>query len=56
MDITNFRPISLLTFFSNVLEKVVYTRLYQHIIQNNILTIEKYGFGNNPQLEKPPSN
>ena len=39
-DITNFRPISLLTPFSKILEKVIYTRLYQHINQNNILATE----------------
>jgi hypothetical protein len=47
MDMTNFRPISLLTTFSKILEKVIYTRLYQHINQNNILTTEQYGFRNN---------
>ena len=30
-DITNFRPISLLTYFSKIMEKVMYTRLYQHM-------------------------
>jgi len=29
------------------LEKVIYTRLYQHINQNNILATKKYGFRNN---------
>jgi len=36
-DINNFRPISLLKSFSKILEKVIYTRLYQHIKQKNIL-------------------
>ena len=52
MDITNFRPISLLTSFSKILEKVIYTRLYQHINQNNILATEQYGFRNNSSTEK----
>ena len=47
MDITNFRPISLLTSFSKILEKVIYTILYQHINQNNILATKQYGFRNN---------
>jgi len=47
MDIANFRPISLLTSFSKILEKVIYTRMYQNINQNNILANEHYGFRNN---------
>jgi len=47
MDITHFRRITLLATFSKILEKVIYTRLYQHINQNNILATEKYGFKNN---------
>ena len=30
--ISNYRPISLLTSFSKVFEKVIYKRLYHHII------------------------
>ena len=55
-DITNFRTISLHTSFAKILEKVIYTRLYQHINQNNILATEKYGFRNNSSTEKPPSD
>jgi len=51
MDMTNFRPISLLTSFSKILE-VIYTRLYQHLNQNNILTTEQYGFRINSSTEK----
>jgi len=51
-DIPNFRPVSLFTSFSKILEKVIYPRLYQHIIQNNILATEKYGFRNNSSTEK----
>jgi len=47
MDITNFRPIYLL----KILEKVIHTRLYQHINQNDILATEQYGFKNNPSTE-----
>jgi hypothetical protein len=45
--IVNYRPISLLTAFSKVFEKVIYIRLYQHLNQNNILTSNQYGFRNN---------
>jgi hypothetical protein len=40
----NFRPISLLTSFSKVFEKVIYTRLYQHTTCNFILANEQFGF------------
>jgi len=52
MNITNFRPVSLLTSFPKILEKVIYTRIYQHINQNNILAAEEYGFRNNSSIEK----
>ena len=44
MGITNFRPISLLTFLLKIMEKVTYTRPYQHIKQNNILATEQHDF------------
>ena len=56
MDITNFRPISLLTSFSKILEKVIYARLYQHIDQNNILATEEFGFRNNSSTENASFN
>jgi len=43
-DITNYRPISLLTSFLNVIEKLIYARLLDHIITNSILVNEQYGF------------
>jgi hypothetical protein len=42
-DMSNYRPISLLTSFSKIFEKVIYKRLYQHVINNNILAPEQYG-------------
>ena len=42
--ISNYRPISLLTSFSKVFEKLIYNRLYTHIETNNILVQEKFGF------------
>jgi hypothetical protein len=43
-DITNYKPISLLTFFSKVIEKLIYARLLDHITTNSILVNEQYGF------------
>jgi hypothetical protein len=49
---TNYRPVSLLTSFSKVFEKVIYARLHQHIKSNNILVIEKYGCRSNSTTER----
>ena len=43
-DIVNYRPISLLPVFLKILEKIMHSRLYQHLQTNNILTTEQYGF------------
>jgi hypothetical protein len=42
--ITNYRPISLLTSFSKVIENLIYARLLDHITTNSILVNEQYGF------------
>ena len=41
---SNFRPILLLLAFPKLVERVRYSRLNQHLIANNILTEEQYGF------------
>jgi len=46
-----FTLIHLLTSFSKVLEKVIYTRIYQHISQSNILLNEQYGCSRNSSTE-----
>ena len=43
-DITNYRPISVLTSFSKVIEKLIYARLLDRITTNSILVNEQYGF------------
>jgi len=55
-EISNYRPISLLTTFSKVFEKVIYTRLYHHVISNNILAKEQYGFRNNFSIDVASCN
>ena len=42
--VSNYRPISLLTSFSKILEKVIQTRLLDHLHKNNIIIKEQYGF------------
>jgi hypothetical protein len=41
---SNYRPISLLTSFSKVFEKVIFNTIKHHIDTNNILAQEQYGF------------
>jgi hypothetical protein len=43
-EISNYRPISLLTSFSKIIEELIYTRLITHIEANNLLVQEQYGF------------
>jgi len=40
---TNYRPFSLLTVFSKVLEKAMHSRLRQQVHTNNTLVTEQYG-------------
>ena len=39
-----YRPISLLTSFSKITEKIIYKRLQCHLVNNNILVNEQFGF------------
>jgi hypothetical protein len=41
---SNYRPISLLTTFSKVVENVIYNRISHYLKANNILVSEQYGF------------
>lgn len=43
-DIQNYRPISLLSAFSKIYEKVMYRRIYEFLTLNNILHENQYGF------------
>jgi sarcosine oxidase/L-pipecolate oxidase len=43
-EIMNYGPISMLTSFSKVIEKLIYARLLDHINTNCILVNEEYGF------------
>ena len=51
-NITNYRPISLLTPFSKVFERIIYDRLLKHIETNNILAVEQFGFKTSSSTEK----
>ena len=43
-DVTNYMPISILPFFSKILEKSMYQRLYTYVDKMNILYPNQHGF------------
>jgi hypothetical protein len=43
-NITNYRPISVLTSLCKILEKIIYRLSFEHINKYNILTNEQHGF------------
>lgn len=51
-NMANYRPISLLTSFSKIIEKLMYARLINHIESNNILAQEQYGFRSHSSTEQ----
>ena len=46
LNMSNFRPISLLISFSKIFEKIIYTRIYAHVVLHKILANEQYAFRN----------
>ena len=42
--VSNYRPISLLSLPSKLLERIVHTRLMQHLLLNNLLSSAQFGF------------
>ena len=54
LDITNYRPISLLPVISKVYEKVFYNRLYNYFFVNNLLSSSQFGFRSGASTEHAP--
>ena len=44
--VTNYRPISVLPSFSKLLECIMYNRLYNFLLENNIFYQKQFGFQN----------
>ena len=43
----NYRPISILTCFSKIIEKILYARLYKFLKKHNVIYKNQYGFQSN---------
>jgi hypothetical protein len=48
----NYRPVSLLTYLKKIFEKLIYARLYQHLIDNSALVKGWFGFKGNSSTAK----
>ena len=46
-DKMNYRPVSVLSCFSKILEKIAYARLVKFLDKHNILSRNQYGFRKN---------
>ena len=43
-DTSNYRPVSLLNIVSKILEKIVYSSLWEHIVEHARLSVSQWGF------------
>ena len=43
----NYRPISLLSVFSKIFEKLIYLRIYLFLTKNNLISNKQFGFRSN---------
>jgi hypothetical protein len=43
-DPSNYRPISVLTSFSKIVQNIILSRLNQHVYDHNIVVSKKFGF------------
>jgi len=43
-EVSNYKPVSLLTSFSKIFEMVMLRRILKHLTKYNILSTEQYGF------------
>jgi hypothetical protein len=51
--ISNYRPISILTSFSKIFEKLIFIRLCDHISTNTLITKEQHGFRSTTSTQTP---
>ena len=43
-NVVNYRPVTVLLFFSEILERIKHNRLYLYLTENNLLYNKKFGF------------
>ena len=46
-NMNNYRPISILTCFSKIIEKILYARLYKFLEKHNVIYENQYGYQSN---------
>ena len=46
-DLNNYRPISLLSIFDKIIEKIMHKKLYNFLGEHNILFNNQFGFRKN---------
>ena len=47
LDFRNCRPISLLSVYSKIFEKLIYTRVYSYLVKFDLIYAKQFGFRNN---------
>ena len=47
LNFQDYRPISLLSVFSKIFEKTIYTRIYPYLVKNNFIFAKQFGFRSN---------
>ena len=50
-NVTNYRRISVLPVFSNILERIMFDRIYKHLKSSNLLFDKQFGFQLNNSTE-----
>ncbi len=52
IECDNYRPISLLSSISKILEKIVAEKLIEHLLSNDLIYMHQYGFLPNRSAEQ----
>ena len=47
LDFHNYRPISLLSIYSKIFEKLIYSRVYAYLVKYNLISSKQFGFRSN---------
>ena len=47
LDFHNYRPISLLSIYSKIFEKLIYSRVYAYLVKFNLISTKQFGFRSN---------